>query len=240
MFRGLGEHVLHKLSHTLRYPRTALLHFVLHLVPLAAIVQRVSRTGGNGAGACGFDGPGGQTLHVACMLCPYSCFCVVARYSRPRFLFENVYNMDGRIAWDCLSRSPVPIPGVDILTFGWICADRASLNNNRASFKRSYESEEGKSASTFAACMRYVRKYRPSLVLAENVPGIEDGGAPARGTLTQPPPCTQRQIIQECNRVQDAHADRAPLMSPASGNTCETYCGALSRHHSISYAHFLS
>lgn len=58
-----------------------------------------------------------------------------------------------------------PIPGdLDILVAGTACVDFSSMNN-----KRKLLSEEGESSSTFNALLRYARKYRPRLVVVENV-----------------------------------------------------------------------
>lgn len=59
------------------------------------------------------------------------------------------------------------IPGdLDILIAGTACVDFSSLNNNKDAQK-----EKGESASTFNALLAYCDKYRPRLVVCENVRG---------------------------------------------------------------------
>ena len=86
-------------------------------------------------------------------------------------------------AYDVISDSPVAVPSANVLLFGWVCADRSFLNNNRQSFARAYGDGFGKSACTFASCCAYLKKHQPQLALGENVTSLDDGESPEAGIV---------------------------------------------------------
>ncbi|KAH7407894.1 hypothetical protein BKA64DRAFT_640808 [Cadophora sp. MPI-SDFR-AT-0126] len=61
----------------------------------------------------------------------------------------------------------VKIPGnLDILVAGFCCDDFSTLNNHRKNLN-----EKGESGDTFFAILEYVNRYRPKMVILENVTG---------------------------------------------------------------------
>lgn len=63
--------------------------------------------------------------------------------------------------------SPVDIPGhLDVLIAGSSCKDYSGLNNQRKTFD-----EDGQSRSTFQGVLGYAERYRPRIVVLENVEG---------------------------------------------------------------------
>ena len=103
------------------------------------------------------------------------CHVPLDRYTQPQFLFQDVASIGAGMAKDVLSGEPVPIPKVDVLTFGWMCSDNSFLNNNRKKFKGDFakgEHSTGRSGRTLFWCLEYTRVYKPRLVIAEDVPSI--------------------------------------------------------------------
>lgn len=63
----------------------------------------------------------------------------------------------------------VPVPGgADLLVAGCSCVDFSALNNARRSLD-----QVGESGDTFRATLHYVDKYRPKIVILENVRGAD-------------------------------------------------------------------
>lgn len=62
------------------------------------------------------------------------------------------------------------IPGsLDVLVAGFVCKDISTLNNNKKSFF-----EHGETSDTFRALYAYSKRFRPKIVLIENVRGQKE------------------------------------------------------------------
>ncbi|KAF3392836.1 hypothetical protein F1880_008744 [Penicillium rolfsii] len=102
--------------------------------------------------------------HVfSCEIVPFKQ-AYIERNFQPPILFRDILELgkdQARTAYGSLES----VPGdLDILIAGTACVDFSSMNN-----KRKLLSEEGESSSTFNALLRYARKYRPRLIVMENV-----------------------------------------------------------------------
>jgi len=82
-----------------------------------------------------------------------------------KLLFQDVCQLGRRRAYDTISRSAQPVPGeLDVLLAGFSCKDLSMMNSYRKTL-----AEMGTSGSTLRGVLDYVERYRPRIVLLENV-----------------------------------------------------------------------
>ncbi|KAJ5788714.1 hypothetical protein N7457_003704 [Penicillium paradoxum] len=100
----------------------------------------------------------------------FSCEIVPSKQSYiernfcPPLLFRDITELGGNEARTAYGSSEL-IPGnLDILVAGTACVDFSSLNNLRKSLQQG-----GESGATFDGLLRYTEKYRPRMVIQENV-----------------------------------------------------------------------
>ncbi|CAJ1339339.1 unnamed protein product, partial [Effrenium voratum] len=80
-------------------------------------------------------------------------------------LFRDCTQMGRKRAFEVLSRQPQPVPGdLDILVAGFSCKDLSFMNSYRKTLQ-----EMGQSGSTLRGVLDYAERYRPRLILLENV-----------------------------------------------------------------------
>jgi len=80
-------------------------------------------------------------------------------------LFQDCKQMGRKRAFDVLTGEPQQIPGgLDVLVAGFSCKDLSMMNSYRKTL-----SEMGSSGSTLRGCLDYAERYRPRLILLENV-----------------------------------------------------------------------
>ena len=152
---------------------------------------------------------------------PHSSVVFSSRYTTPIYLFTDVGSIKHGVGFDLMSNAPQPIPGVDCLFFGWVCSDASMLNNNRKRFRDDHakgELADGRSGSTLHWCLLYVQKYRPRLVIAENIVQMAfgaDGDQPHDGDGDQPHVATAMEYVLDALRGMGyvavplvLHADR--------------------------------
>jgi len=88
-------------------------------------------------------------------------------------LFKDVCQMGQRSALDVLTGSNRRIPGdLDVLVAGFVCKDLSYMNSYRKTLD-----EMGQSGSTLHGALDYVERYRPRIVLLENVWAISKANA---------------------------------------------------------------
>ncbi|KAJ5146489.1 C-5 cytosine methyltransferase [Penicillium bovifimosum] len=90
----------------------------------------------------------------------------IERNFRPPVLFRDITELGGekaRTAYGSLEAIP---GGLDILIAGTACVDFSPLNSVQKSLQQG-----GESAATFGGLLQYAEKYRPQMVIQENVRG---------------------------------------------------------------------
>eukprot|EP00435_Cladocopium_sp_Y103_P030803 s1198_g7.t1 len=91
-----------------------------------------------------------------------------ANFPECPLLFRDCTQMGRKRALEVLSKKPQPVPGnLDILVAGFSCKDLSMMNSYRKTLQ-----EMGQSGSTLRGILDYVERYRPKLVLLENVYAI--------------------------------------------------------------------
>lgn len=84
-------------------------------------------------------------------------------------LFTDVGHLAQTRAYDAKSSGASPVPYVDVFMAGFSCTSRSKLNRSRSSNIHCVQNSSGATGHTFDSTFAYVRKYRPSAVLLENV-----------------------------------------------------------------------
>ncbi|KAF4768752.1 hypothetical protein HAV15_002601 [Penicillium sp. str.  len=88
----------------------------------------------------------------------------IERNFRPPILFRDITELGGDVARTAYGSSEV-IPGdLDILVAGTACVDFSPLNNRKKTLQQG-----GESGATFDGLLRYAERYRPRMVVQENV-----------------------------------------------------------------------
>lgn len=64
------------------------------------------------------------------------------------------------------------MPAVDIIIAGFVCKSVSTENGYRPEFGRCIEEAKGSTGETFSGTQNYVRRYRPAMVICENVEGL--------------------------------------------------------------------
>jgi len=94
---------------------------------------------------------------------------LLKNFSNMGYLFSDCTHMGRRRAWDVKSGSVQNIPGdLDLLVAGFSCKDLSFMNSYRKTLE-----EMGTSGRTLRGCFDYVERYRPRVVLLENVYAID-------------------------------------------------------------------
>ena len=85
-------------------------------------------------------------------------------------LFGDVDCLTQDRAKNELTNETVVVPYVSMFSSGFVCTSRASTNNKRAAFAHCLQDEqECETQRTWAATYHYVKEFRPTIVLLENV-----------------------------------------------------------------------
>lgn len=64
------------------------------------------------------------------------------------------------------------MPAVDIIIAGFVCKSVSTENGYRPEFGRCIEEAKGSTGETFSGTQNYVRRFRPAMVVCENVEGL--------------------------------------------------------------------
>ncbi|KAL8870681.1 MAG: hypothetical protein Q9174_003330 [Haloplaca sp. 1 TL-2023] len=82
----------------------------------------------------------------------------------PKIIFNDVNELCNSTATTAFG-SLVPVPGgIDLVMAGFSCVDASKLNKNRRDV-----TDSGETGDTLRAIIRYARKYRPKILLLENI-----------------------------------------------------------------------
>ncbi|KAJ5770544.1 uncharacterized protein N7511_002595, partial [Penicillium nucicola] len=88
----------------------------------------------------------------------------IERNFRPPLLFRDITELGGDTARTAYGSSELVPGNLDILVAGTACVDFSSLNNRKKTLQ-----QDGESGATFDGLLRYAEKYRPRLIIQENV-----------------------------------------------------------------------
>jgi len=87
-------------------------------------------------------------------------------------LFGDIKELKTGKAMDYKTKQVVPVPPVDVVIAGFVCKSVSLENNERKLYSNCINEVCGQTGLTFDGMMGYVQKFRPSLVICENVKGL--------------------------------------------------------------------
>jgi len=102
----------------------------------------------------------------------------------PELFFPDLMKLHLDSTEDIRGRS-CGVPPVDVFVCGIECDSISALSCNASKNRTCIELEAGRTGSTAAACMRYVRKHRPAVWIAENVKSLATKGPDGKSNLSQ-------------------------------------------------------
>jgi len=89
-----------------------------------------------------------------------------------KMLFGDVMELKTGMAHNYITNEAVAVPSVDIVIAGFVCKSVSTENNERAMYKNCIKEATGKTGETFDGVMGYVKRYKPTVVICENVKGL--------------------------------------------------------------------
>lgn len=98
-----------------------------------------------------------------------------------RLLFDDVKVLHIGRAYSIVTGEVEDVPQVDIVIAGFVCKSVSTQNADRDLYADCINDETGMTGETFSGVMKYVKKYKPAMVICENVLGLihRNGGRPA-------------------------------------------------------------
>ena len=89
-------------------------------------------------------------------------------------VFRDIHEIAGDrgMAYDVVTRSLKPVPRADLFVAGFVCKSVSLENCSRKDHGDCIADATGKTGETFSSVIRYCAKYRPRMVLCENVEGL--------------------------------------------------------------------
>jgi len=118
----------------------------------------------------------GDALHVehtfSCEFDPKKQQWIKDNFPSLKMLFGDVMQLKTGMAHNYITNEEVAVPSVDIVIAGFVCKSVSTENNERAMYKNCIKEASGKTGETFDGVMGYVKRYKPSVVICENVKGL--------------------------------------------------------------------
>mmetsp|Transcript_43589 Transcript_43589/g.81366 ORF Transcript_43589/g.81366 Transcript_43589/m.81366 type:complete len:449 (+) Transcript_43589:68-1414(+) len=111
---------------------------------------------------------------------------IKANFPNLEYLFGDVNELKTGFAFNHVDGEKVRVPAVDIVIAGFVCKSVSTENNDREKFANCIQEACGQTGETFNGVIGYVRKYKPSLVICENVKGLTMRTKDSAGNIQEP------------------------------------------------------
>ena len=109
----------------------------------------------------------------------FSCECDEAKqewvqenFPEAPLIFPDICELHTGRALNIVTREVSDIPAVDVFVAGFVCKSVSTENAYRGSYSQCIAGARGPTGETFAGVLGYVRRFRPKLVICENVSGL--------------------------------------------------------------------
>ncbi len=111
--------------------------------------------------------------HVfSCEVCPRKRQWILDNFRGVRYLFEDISQLRNGEARDTVSSAIREVPRVYIFVAGFVCKSVSSENSARHLHASCIANGTGQTGETWSGVMGYLVKFRPALVILENVTGL--------------------------------------------------------------------
>jgi len=109
-------------------------------------------------------------------------------FPKLEFLFGDVNELSSRSgqALNHITGEKVMVPAVDLVIAGFVCKSVSTENNERPMYANCIREGIGKTGETFDGVMAYVRKFKPAMVICENVKGLTMKNKDEDGNVCEP------------------------------------------------------
>ena len=84
-------------------------------------------------------------------------------------LFPDVKKLHTGECLNVITGRHEPVPAVDLFLAGFVCKAVSTMNNDRHSYGACVEHGIGETGDTFSGVRQYVERFRPKMVMCENV-----------------------------------------------------------------------
>lgn len=99
-------------------------------------------------------------------------------------LFRDINELSRTTSFDVITQSHRLVPHCDLFVAGFVCADRSALNRNRARNVGCVATATGQAGATSVAALQFIRTCRPTMVVMENVPALQQSRVGSDGETT--------------------------------------------------------
>lgn len=139
-------------------------------------------------------------------------------------LFGDIKELKSGRAKNFKTNKVVDVPHVDIVIAGFVCKSVSHENNERQEYNNCIKEATGATGITFDGMMGYVRKYRPSLVICENVKGLTICNRDRGGNVTEPVVLDVKRKFNRADYAFDYKVlDSRDYLLPQRRNRCWMY-----------------
>ena len=137
----------------------------------------------------------------------------ICSHWQPEAVFADIeaFRSESSVCLDVLTNKLIPVPQADLWVCGFECDSASGLNHRSAENRGCVARASGKTGSTAQGCMAYIRRWRPSVFILENVKNIN--ASPSRGSGAGQPPDPQAGGRGDKKPVTDLEFLRAELSS---------------------------
>jgi site-specific DNA-cytosine methylase len=113
---------------------------------------------------------------------------ITANFPNLKLLFGDVNELSARSgkAMNHITGEKVTVPAVDMVIAGFVCKSVSTENNKRSMYANCIREGFGKTGETFDGVMAYVRKFKPAIVICENVKGLTMKTKDEHGSICEP------------------------------------------------------
>ena len=87
-------------------------------------------------------------------------------------IFDDICDLQSGRAFNVVAHEETDVPAVDVFVAGFVCKSVSTENAKRSSYSQCIADARGQTGETFEGVLGYVRRFRPKLVICENVSGL--------------------------------------------------------------------
>ena len=87
-------------------------------------------------------------------------------------IFDDICDLQSGRAFNVVAHEETDVPVVDVFVAGFVCKSVSTENTQRGDYVECIDDGTGQTGETFQGVLGYARRFRPKLVICENVAGL--------------------------------------------------------------------
>jgi len=115
-------------------------------------------------------------------------------------IFNDIADVAFSTAKIVATQQEESIPRCQLNATGWVCVDMSYLNGKRASMLDCLSTGSGSSGATFEGYLKYLKRHKPLLSIAESVVGIMNNSSSSSGDSLSNAGCDNHGTVVSCLR----------------------------------------